>query len=254
MGYLRLLYRVPWLLLHILLGLPAIVLCHYPPLKGVRVGNRALQEVMVNWWSGMLCRIFGMRIRVNGAFRPGAQLVVANHISWLDITVMHSIGVMGFVSKAEIKEWPVIGFLASMAGTVYHQRGNHDSASGVAAVMAERLSSGGNVAIFPEGGILRGPGVKRFHGRMFAAAIDTGTPVQPLMLRYLRDGRHDHDMTFRHGENFLANFFRLLRNGRHLVEVALLEPLPSHDRKRRQLAAEAEEAVRLAFDADPGDA
>ena len=254
MGYLRLLYRLPWLLLHILLGTPVIVLCHYRPLKDIKVGGRTLQTVVTRWWVAMVCRIFGLRLRVHGSFRPGAQLVVANHISWIDITVMLSVGSMGFVSKAEIAKWPVIGFLATMAGTLYHHRGSHDSASGVAAVMAQRLEDGGRVAIFPEGGIRPGPGVKRFHARMFAAAIDTGSPVQPLMLRYLRDGRHDHDMTFLPGENFVSNFFRLLRRGPCLAEVALLEPLESQGRQRRQLASEAEEAVRLAFDADLGDA
>lgn len=254
MGYLRLLYRVPWLLLHIVFGIPVLVLCHFRPLKDVRVGKRTLAEWSVNWWAGMICRIFGFRVSVHGEFLPGAQLLVANHISWVDITVLHSIGKMGFVSKAEIEKWPLIGFMATMAGTVYLRRGSHDSSTGVAAVMAERLNAGGNVAIFPEGGILPGPGVKRFHGRMFAAAIDTGTPVKPVMLRYLRDGRHDHEMTFLPGENFLANFFRLLGMGPCTAEVALLEALDSSGKRRRELAAEAEESVRLAFDADLGDA
>lgn len=250
MGYLRLLYRVPWLLFHLLLGTPLTVLCHCRPLRNFPLGGRPLYERQASWWGRTVCRIFGLRLHVRGRWSPGPQLVAANHISWIDITVMHSVGPMGFVSKAEIERWPVIGFLARVGGTVFHERGSHDSSSGVAAEMAGRLREGGTVAIFPEGGIRPGPGVKRFHGRMFAAAIETGVPVQPLMLRYMRDGEHDHDMTFLPGEHFVANVFRLLRQPACMAEVALLPRIDPAGMQRRQLAAEAENAVRLAFDAE----
>lgn len=250
MGYLRLLYRIPWLLLHILVGTPVVVLCHYRPLKDIRVGGRSLQDVVAIGWSRSVCRIFGLRLDAVGNVPPGPQLIVANHISWIDITVMHSVASMGFVSKAEIRKWPVIGFIASVGGTVFHQRGCRDSASGVAHQMGERLREGGNVAIFPEGGILPGDGIKRFHGRLFAAAIETGSPVQPLMLRYLRDGGHDHDMTFLPGERFLGNFFRLLSLGPCVAHVEVLPRIESAGKQRRPLAGEAEASVRQAYEAD----
>jgi 1-acyl-sn-glycerol-3-phosphate acyltransferase len=250
MGYLRLLYRIPWLFLHVLVGTPVTVLCHYRPLRNIPLGGRPLFKVVSMWWARMVCRIFGLRLHVHGIMWPGPQLVAANHISWIDITVMHSVGPMGFVSKAEIERWPLIGHLARVGGTVFHHRGSHDSSSGVAAEMAERLRAGENVAIYPEGGIRPGAGIKRFHGRMFAAAIDTAAPVQPMMLRYLRDGRHDHDMTFLPGEHFTANVLRLLRQGPCVAEVVVLPRIESAGRQRRELAAEAEAAVRSAFDAE----
>lgn len=231
-----------------------MLLCHYRPLKAVRFGGKPLIELSETLWSRAVCRVFGLRLEVRGEVGPGPHLVVANHISWIDITVMRSVARMGFVSKAEINDWPVIGYLARIGETVFHQRGSHDSASGVAGVMGERLREGGNVAIFPEGGILPGPGVKRFHGRMFAAAIDTASPVQPVMLRYMRDGRHVHDVTFIRGEHFVGNLFRLLRQKSCLADVAVLPPIDSIGKQRRPLAAEAEQAVRAAFDAAPTDA
>ena len=118
------------------------------------------------------------------------------------------------------------------------------------ATLAAGLESGERIAIFPEGGILPGPGVKRFHGRLFAAAIETGVPVQPLMLRYVRNGQHEHDMTFLPGEHFVGNFFRLLRQGPCTAHVEVLPELESTGRQRRELAARAEAAVRAAFEAD----
>jgi len=254
MGYFRLLYRIPWLLIHVLVGTPITVLFHHWLCRNIPVRGRPLVEWNAKWWSRNVCRIFGIRVELQGEVQPGPQLFVANHISWIDITVMHSVATMGFVSKAEIEKWPAIGFLARMGGTVFHNRGCHDSASGVASLMAARLEEGGNVAIFPEGGILPGDGVKRFHGRMFAAAINTASPVQPVMIRYMRNGRHVHDMTFLNGEHFVANLFRLLRQAPCTAEVVYLERLESEGKQRRPLAAEAEALVRAAFDAGRGDA
>ena len=250
LAYARLIYRVPILLLHIVLGAPVTVLCQYRPFRDLRPGRRPLSEVTAVWWMRTVCRIFGLRIERSGTFGPGARLLVANHISWLDIPLINSMAAVSFVSKAEINDWPVVGLMARSGRTLFHQRGSHDSASGVATIMAERLAQGGRVAIFPEGGIRPGHGVKRFHGRMFAAAIETGSPVQPIMLRYLREGGHDPDMTFLPGEHFVSNFFRLLRQGPCIAHVEVLPEIAAAGRQRRDVAAEAEAAVRSAFEAD----
>jgi len=247
-GFLRLLYRLPWFVLHVLLGTPLTVICQAAVFKSIPVGKRSLGEVMITWWSGMVCRIFGVERRVSGFMTPGPQLVAANHISWIDIPLLHSVAAIGFVAKAEIESWPVIGWLGHLGDTVYHRRGSHDSASGVASAMSERLEAGGRVGIFPEGGILQGVGVKRFHARMFGAAISAGVPVQPVMLRYSRRGVRYDDITFRGNEHFLANFLRLMMQPACTAEVKFLPPIPSADKQRRQLAEEAEAAVRAAFD------
>ena len=251
LGLLRLLYRIPWFVLHVLLGTPLTVLCQAAVLKTIPVGSRSLGEVMITWWSGMVCRIFGLDRRVRGAINPGPQLVAANHISWIDIPLLHSVAAIGFVAKAEIEGWPVVGWLGHLGDTVYHRRGSHDSASGVVNAMSERLAAGGRVGIFPEGGILPGHGVKRFHARMFGAAISTGVPVQPVMLRYSRCGVRYDDITFRGKEHFLANFLRLMMQPACTAEIEFLPPIPSADKQRRQLAEEAEASVRAAFDGNP---
>ena len=125
--YLRLLYRLPWLLLHTFLGTPLTVLCQAAPGRAIRFGGRALSEIMLKWWAATACRIFGVRRQVRGRLAPGSQLVAANHISWIDIQLLHSIAAMGFIAKAEIARWPVVGWLAragrSGPGTVAAARG-----------------------------------------------------------------------------------------------------------------------------------
>jgi 1-acyl-sn-glycerol-3-phosphate acyltransferase len=251
--YLRLLYRLPWLLLHVLIGTPLALLSQTAPGHAIRIRGRTLSEIMLKWWAAMACRIFGIRRHIRGELQPGAQLIAANHISWIDIQLLHSISAMGFVAKAEIDGWPVIGTLARAGETVFHQRGSHDSASGVAAAMARRLAEGGRVAIFPEGGILPGAGIKRFHARLFGPAIETGVPVQPVMLRYSRDSRPYPEITFLPGEHFLGNFFRLLTQAPCVAEVCLLQQVRAAGRQRREVAAEAEAAVRASYAAERTD-
>ncbi len=120
--------------------------------------------------------------------------------------------------------------------------------------MAERLQQGIKVLIFPEGGILPGHGVKRFHARLFAAAIATGTPVQPVMIRYLVDGRHYPEKSFIPGEHFMANVLRLLKQKNCTAEVWVLPVIDPAGKRRRDLAGESEAAVRAAFESCQGDA
>jgi 1-acyl-sn-glycerol-3-phosphate acyltransferase len=248
MGILRLFYRLPWLVVHLLIGLPLTLLSIATPASAIRIGKKSLGDIMLNSWSGTTCSIFGLKRSIKSTFQAGAQLVAANHISWLDIQLMHSVSPMGFVAKGEIEKWPLAGRVAAVGDTIYHHRGSHDSSSGVVKVMCERLQQGSKVAIFPEGGILPGDGVKRFHARMFAPAIDTGIPVQPIMIRYRRDGDHFPGMTFLPGEHFMANFFRLLRQRSCTAELWVLPLIDSGGKQRRELAAEVEAAVKVAFE------
>jgi 1-acyl-sn-glycerol-3-phosphate acyltransferase len=246
-GYWRLLYRLPCLLLHVVISLPLTMLSLSFPLCYLRFRQRPVGEYAQCWWSATTCRIFGLKCRVTGSVAPGAVLVAANHISWLDIQVLHGISPMGFVAKAEIGNWPLAGWIAGFGETIYHRRGSHDSASSVVDVMVQRLKSGRKVAIFAEGGILPGDGVKRFHARLFAAAINCEIPVQPVMLRYLRAGSLYPEITFLPHENFVENFFRLLRQRSCIAEVCFAAPMATQGKQRRELAGEAEAIVTMEF-------
>lgn len=245
----RLVYRVPFLLVQLAINLPLTLLSFVPPFPALKLRGLSINERMQRWWAAGVCRVFGVQRRISGAIHPGPALVAANHISWIDIQVLHSASSMGFVAKAEVERWPLAGWLARVGNTVFHHRGSHDSARDVAAVMASRLDSGQKVAIFAEGGVLPGHGIKRFHARLFAPAIDSAVPVQPVMLRYFRDGKPYPDITFLPGEHFLGNFFRLLGQRPCTVDVAILPVIEAAGKQRRDLAVEAQSAVEAAFHA-----
>ena len=191
---------------------------------------------------------FGVSVKTRGTPADGPVLVAANHISWLDILALHTEVAVGFVAKAEIEEWPVFSYIARTGSTIFHRRGSHDSAADVISAMIHRLEQGRRVAIFPEGGILPGAEVRVFHARMFRAAVDVGCPVQPVSVRYMRNGKRDDDILFHKDESMLANFVRLLARPGAIADIHFLPPIESKDQPRRALADAARAAVVSSYD------
>ena len=147
MRSLRTLLRLPLLLLHISLGLVAVVVLMGPVGRALKLDQWGIRS-----YSRLLLRCFGMRATRVGTPLPGAAMFVANHVSWIDITLLHSQRTVGFVAKAEIARWPLVGWLATQAGTIYHHRGDNDSLHGVMHQMLARLQEGRFVEV-PVAGI-----------------------------------------------------------------------------------------------------
>lgn len=236
---LRYAIRTPLLLLHVLISAPLGVLVLNPVAARIPVGGTTLEKFMIRWWSGMMVRIFGFRIRRFGEPLPGAVLYVANHISWLDIVLMHSQRPLSFVAKSEIAGWPFVGWLSARAGTIFHRRGSTDSLSSVMATVVARLRAGEPVGVFPEGGSGHGDRVGTFHARIFQTAMDADVPVQPVALRYGNDGRQDAGVPFGRKESFFGNFLRILGGPSMDAEVHFLEPVPAAPDARRRMAEES---------------
>ena len=243
----RYLYRIPLLLLHILLPLPLTLLCLAPPLSRIHWGAETLGARAVRAWSTGLMRIFGFRLRRFGTPLPGATLFVANHVSWIDIETLHSQRMMGFVAKQEIRGWPLVGWLAAQGQTIFHQRGSSDSLNGVMEQMAARLREGRSVGVFPEGRTRGGTEVGPFHARIFSAAVEAHVPVQPVALRYGARGEAQTQVAFGLRENFLQNFLRLLGEPGRVAEVHFLEPVAAAEDGRRRMAQTCRERIIAAM-------
>lgn len=237
---LRYLYRLPLLLVHLLIPLPLVLLTLLPVFDPVRIGGERLGYRAVRAWSAGLLRIFGFRLRRYGQPLPGATLFVANHVSWIDIETLHSQRMMGFVAKREIAGWPLVGWLAARGETIFHQRGSTESLGGVLHEMLARLRAGRSVGVFPEGRTRGGAEVGPFHARIFMAAVEAQVPVQPVALRYGEGGSAQTVVAFAPRESFFGNFLRLLGEPARLAEVHFLEPIrPSAGMGRRQIAETA---------------
>jgi len=246
---LRFIYRTVLLLGFLLfLLIPTLMRMNFHRRRDDEAGSRKADVVGVQLGK-RLAWLFGIRVEVSGIPAEGAVLIAANHISWLDIPVLHSACAMGFVAKAEIQRWPLFSYIARTGSTIFHQRGNHDSAADVSSLMAQRLRQGRAVAVFPEGGIKPGSSIRIFHARMFRAAVNAGCPVQPVMIRYMRDGHIDTEVSFREGESMMWNLARMLSKPASCADLHFLPTIDATGKPRRFLADTAREAVVGSYEA-----
>ncbi|MBD8881711.1 MULTISPECIES: lysophospholipid acyltransferase family protein [Rhodanobacter] len=246
---LRYLWRVPLLLLHILLAiLLAAFVMSWNRNQVMKDGREPFAHKLIRWWSTALLRIFGLRSVRMGQPLADPVLFVANHTSWIDIVLLHSQRAVCFVAKAEIARWPLVGWLAASGGTIFHRRGSNHSLAAVMQVMVERLRVGRSVAVFPEGGTGHDGVLKVFHARIFQAALDAGTQLQPVALRFARDGKRIVDAGFREHESFMGNFLRLLGSAPMDAEVHFLQPVPASPDARRKMAELSRERIAAALE------
>lgn len=143
-------------------------------------------------WARVLLRALGVRLSIRGRLPDRTALLVANHISWLDVVAMLAVVPVRMLAKREVRRWPLIGALAAAGGTIFVRRDRPRALPGTVAAVAAVLRSGGVVAVFPEGTTWCGRpagrsgcgGAGRFRPAMFQAAIDAGAPVVPVAVRY----------------------------------------------------------------------
>lgn len=142
--------------------------------------------LLVRTWSRQMLAILGVELVLRGhAPERGPVLLVANHISWLDILVMNAAHPARFVSKADVKHWPVLGALITGAGTLYIERESRRDAMRVVHQMADALKAGDTVAVFPEGTTGDGRDLLPFHANLIQAAISAHAPVMPVALDFV---------------------------------------------------------------------
>ncbi len=219
--------------------------------------DRAERARRVTRWAAGLLAIVGVRVRVEGrppGVRSGGALLAANHISWLDIHVLHSLLPARFVSKAEVRGWPLIGWLAEAAGTVFLVREKKSDAKRVNALMAEHLRLGECLAIFPEGTTTDGGAILPFYPSLFQPAVDAQAQVWPVRIRYLTPaGAPCEAAAYFGGMSLGESFLKVIRAGGIVAEVRFLAPVEGRGLARRDLARAAEAAIR-GENAGPGSA
>lgn len=229
--------RALLLLAHVLygIGLVAYLAC----------GGRAAPERLAQAWSRRLLRILRVRLRVAGTPLRGGHMTVANHVSWLDIPALAAQQPTRFVSKAEVRCWPVAGWFAVAAGTFFIRRGKGGAAP-LLEQLVPHLRHGGTVVVFPEGTTTDGTTVRPFHPRLFQGAIDAGCPVQPVTLQYGLAADGANIAPFVGDDSLFEHILRLLRAEALELRVSYgppLRPLGARD----PLAEEAEAYVRGAL-------
>lgn len=191
-----------------------------------------------------------IEIRVDGPAvdaLPGNLLIVANHVSWLDVFVLHSLRPSRFIAKSELRDWPLLGHLIVGSGTLFLERGRRRDAQRINGHAREVLSSGDTIAIFPEGTTTDGTEVLPFHASLLQPIIDARGHLQPVAIRYRgSDGSYSDAPAYVGETSFVECLWRVLGERRMIVDVTLGPTLPTSGRHRRALSREAEEIIRAA--------
>ena len=205
--HLRAGWRLLRLLVHALWGL-WLVAWRFPRLSSDQ------QQARVQAWSLGLLTCAGITLQLRGRpQRAGPVLLVANHHSWLDIPVLHAARYCRFISKSDLKDWPIVGTLATAAGTLYIRRESRRDALRMVTSMRDALLAGEVLAVFPEGQTGDGRALLPFHANLLQAALDAGAPVQPVGLRFLDGigGATSDAPSFVGDESFLGSVWRTLK-------------------------------------------
>ncbi|MDH0649451.1 1-acyl-sn-glycerol-3-phosphate acyltransferase [Pseudomonas sp. GD03858] len=216
---------------------------------GERLGLRASVERRQRWTRLFMQRLVGalpFEVRVLGELPARPMLWVCNHVSWTDIPLLGMLAPLSFLSKAEVRQWPVAGWLAEKAGTLFIRRGGGD-AQRLRQQIGEQLGERRPLLIFPEGTTTDGRTLRTFHGRLLAGAIDQGTPLQPVAIQYLRAGEPDPIAPFIGEDDLVSHLLRLFAQDRGEVVIHLLPPIASEDQERAALAFLAQQAIHQAL-------
>lgn len=205
----------------------------------------AEREACIEQWARRMLDIFNVTLQVEGPRQAaGPLLVVANHLSWLDILVMQATRSCRFVSKAEVRHWPLVGTVAAGAGTLFIERESRRDALRVVHHMAESLRAGDVLAVFPEGTTGDGERLLPFHANLLQAAISAEAPVQPLGIRFIdaATGHRSQAASYVGDDTLLASLWRTLSSDPITAVVRLGVPryAEGHDRRNWAEALHAE--------------
>jgi 1-acyl-sn-glycerol-3-phosphate acyltransferase len=245
-----LIYRLLRVVLHVLYGM-AVCATIFPWI-GPEARNRHIRR-----WSRSLLGIFNVTVELAPDSAPPLEhaMVVANHVSWLDIFVVDALHPCRFVAKAEIRSWPLAGWLAEKAGTVFIARGSKRDLRNIFKGLVHSLQAGERVAFFPEGTTAPQGTLLPFHANLFEAAVDARVMVQPLALSYADEaGGHHPNVDFIGETTFAESVLAILRGPPVRARLRYLPPMDAAGAHRRDLAQAAHDAVEsgLGIAADHG--
>ncbi len=231
--------RLARALLHVLVGFFTILLV-FPRIE------QEEREHRIQVWSAKMLACIGIELRVTGkAMVPGPLLLVANHISWLDITSLHAARFCRFVSKADIKQWPLIGRLATGVGTLFIERESRRDAMRVVHHMTDSLRQGDVIGVFPEGTTSDGTSLLPFHANLLQAAIVAEVPVQPVAITFIdaSTGQRSAAPCNVDDDTLMGSIWRTLCASGIVVVITFGEPQRAEGRDRREWAHALREDV-----------
>ena len=205
-----------------------------------------LRRCIIRRWSKLLLNMMGIRLVVDSA-PPSSEmcgLMVSNHTSWLDIFAADSVRAVRFIAKSDIRDWPVLGVLVTLAGTLYVERGNRHRISQTNNEIREAVESGDLVGFYPEGTTTDGTYLLPFKTNLFQPAIDYGMSIYPVAVTYMQKGQPTQLASYVDDMTFAQSFFSLLQARGVEAHIQYGEPIDGAlFADRAQLAAATQERI-----------
>lgn len=246
------------LLVGLLFGGLATVFCAFPFM------NRRRRDLTMKGWSRWLVQASGVRIVVNAALRESpldpdtyGQMLVANHVSWLDIFVINAVAPSCFIAKSDIERWPLVGTLVASVGTLFLERGKRHAVHDMIRKAEHALRDGRRIAVFPEGTTGDGLRIMPFHANILEAAVHAQAAVVPIGIRYVD---HEGGCASRAGGpidfvgpdiTFVASVLRIIQAPEIVAEVMAMNAVDAQNapanKQRHALASAARERISLAL-------
>ncbi|MDO8294215.1 MAG: lysophospholipid acyltransferase family protein [Gallionella sp.] len=219
----------------------ALLAISYPHL------NQTKRRRILKTWSRQLLGILNIGIRTEGQWPvrgEGGYLVVANHVSWLDIFVLNTIYPSRFIAKAEVRNWPLIGWLCKRSNTIFIERALRQDAASINQQISLLLEQGVCVGLFPEGTTTDGKQVGHFHSALIQPTIDAGAMLCPVALCYQdKNGRGNNAAIFTGDTTLAQSIWRILRSPRFDALLVFTPALATAGGNRRVLARAAQQAI-----------
>jgi 1-acyl-sn-glycerol-3-phosphate acyltransferase len=212
--------------------------------------GRARRWRAVQTWSLRIVRSVGVEIRIIGDVpRAGSRVLgVANHVSWLDVQVLHSVWNVRFVAKSEVRRWPLIGWLSARTGTLFIDRARRRQAVRINRSIHQAFADGDAVAVFPEGTTTGGDELLRFHASLLQPAVDGEIAIVPIAIRYTdAEGRLEPAAAYVGETSLLGSLAAIVSVPRMCVHVRFLAPIESAGRSRRELASLSQASIAAAL-------
>lgn len=201
-------------------------------------------------WSRGVVRCAGVEVRRSGTVPEHGVpvMAVANHVSWLDVQVLHSVWHLRFVAKSEVRRWPLIGWLSARTGTLFVERANRRHAARINSAIHQAFADGDAVAVFPEGTTTRGDELLRFHASLLQPAVDEQALIVPVAIRYTDGAGNLQPAAAYVGEmTLMESLAAIVRVPRIYAEVQFLPAIETNGRTRRELAQASHASIAAAL-------
>lgn len=215
--------------------------------------SQADKDRYVRRWSNKLMAIAGVKMQVNHPERLAARsLIVANHISWLDIFLIYAHFNGHFIAKSTMASWPVMGYLGRKVGTLYLDRSSGRNLKQILGKLVGNLNAEERCIFFPEGTTAKQGDMLPFHPNLFEGAIQVNLPIQPFSIRYLMpDGTYADAVDFTGDMSMQESIKQIFSTDGITAELTVLPIINSEGKNRRELAQETRTAIATAIAAIP---